>query len=147
MKKALFVLSAAILTIFTQCDTLKNLPTNTSGGVFSLNGQWQLTSSTDNRGMEGAVVSVVPGFSEATVRTLPTNNSYCVRERDAMWRTIKSDQNGGFLTEVLVGACTGSPVYKAATITVLTNDEIRIKSTTANNVELLQTYKRAATSN
>lgn len=144
MNKVLFLLSAAILTIFTQCETIKNLPTNTSGGVFSLNGQWQLTSSTDSRNMEGTVVSVVPGFNDATVRTLPTNNTYCVRERDAMWRTVKSDNAGGFVTDVLVNACTGSPVYMAGTITVLNSNEIRVRTTTANNTELLQTWRRVS---
>ena len=144
MKRFLIVLMAAILVIFTQCDTLKTLPTNTSGGVFSLNGQWQLTSSTDNRNMEGTVVSVVPGFSDATVRTIPTNNAYCVRERDAFWRSVKSDQGGGFVTEVLVNACTGSPSYKAATITVLNNNEIRVKTMSPANTEILQTWTRAA---
>jgi hypothetical protein len=142
MKRSLFVLSAAIVLLFTQCDTVRNLPTNTSGGVFSLNGQWQLTSSSDNKNMEGTVVSVVPGFSEATVRTLPTSNVYCVRERDAMWRSVKSDQAGGFLTEVLVNACTGSPSYKAATITVLSNNEIRVRTMSTANTEILQTWTR-----
>jgi hypothetical protein len=146
MKKSLFVLSAAIVLLFTQCETIKNLPTNTSGGVFSLNGQWQLTSSSDNRNMEGTVVSVVPGFPDATVRTIPAANAYCVRERDAFWRSVKSDQNGGFVTEVMVNACTGSPTYKAATIAVISNNEIRIKTMTAANAEILQTWTRQSNS-
>lgn len=142
MKRILFTLSAAIVLLFTQCETVRNLPTNTSGGIFSLNGQWQLASSTDNKNMEGTVVSVVPGFSEATVRTLPANNVSCVRERDAFWRSVKSDQNGGFLTEVLVSACTGAPSYKAANITVLSNNEIRLRTMSPANTEILQTWTR-----
>lgn len=146
MKASLMVLTAAILTLFTQCETLNKLPTNTSGGVFSLNGQWQLSSSTDNNNMEGTVVAVVPGFSDANVRTLPAANAYCVRERDAFWRSVKSDQSGGFVSEVLISACTGSPAYRPATITVLNNNEVRVRTTNLSNAELLQTYRRMAAS-
>jgi hypothetical protein len=96
--------------------------------------------------MEGTVVSVVPGFSDATVRTIPAANAYCVRERDAFWRSEKSDQNGGFVTEVLVNACTGSPTYKAAIIAVISNNEIRIKTMTTANAEILQTWTRQSSS-
>jgi hypothetical protein len=143
MKKYLFVLFAAIVTFFTQCDTIKNLPTNTSGGLFSLNGNWQLTSSSDNRSLEGTVVSVVPGFSEATARTL-NNNNYCLRDRDVVWRAIKSGDAGVFAVESLVNACSGATVYKQGTITVLTNDEIRLVTQTASSTELVQTWKRVA---
>lgn len=127
---------------FIQCDTVKNLPTNTTGGVFSLNGQWTLTESTDNKGMEGTVITVVPGFSQANVKTLPAVNAYCVREQDAMWRNVVSDKAGGFLADLLVNACTGGPVYKPATIAVLSNSQVRIKSVTHDNKELIQTYTR-----
>lgn len=143
MKRSLLALGLAIVTIFTQCDTLKSLPTNTSGGLFSLNGNWQLTSSSDNRAQEGTVITVVPGFSDASVKTI-SNNTYCVRERDVLWKGIKSLQGGTFSTEVLVNACQGSPLYKPATITVLTNDEIRLTGHTAASTELLQTWKRVA---
>lgn len=144
MKQLSILLSAAIVLFFTQCDTVKNLPTNTSGGVFSLNGQWQLASSNDAKNMEGTAIVVVPGFSEATVRTLPAVNSSCVRERDAMWRNVKRDPNGGFLADVLVSACTGSPQYEAATITIVSNDEIRVRTVTTADAELLQTWRRSA---
>lgn len=144
MKQALFLLSAAILTIFTQCDTVRNLPTNTSGGVFSLNGQWQLASTSDTKNMEGTVITVVPGFSEATVRTLPAVNSSCVRERDAMWRNVKRDPNGGFVADVLLSACTGSPQFGAGTITVVGNDEIRVRTLASGSTELLQTWRRVS---
>ena len=143
MKRALFVLSAAILTIFAQCDTLKTLPTNTSGGLFSLNGNWQLTSTNDNRAMEGSVITIVPGVADATVRTI-ANNTYCVRERDVFWKTIKSFEGGTFTVDNLVTACNGSIVYKPATITVITNDEIRLKGSTVTSTELLQTWKRVS---
>ncbi len=141
MKRYILFFSIAIVTIFTQCDTLKNLPTNTSGGVFSLNGSWQLASSNDNRAMEGTIVSVVPGVADATVRTL-ANNTYCVRERDVLWRDLKNLQGGSFSLNNLVSACTGSPIYEQATITVLTNDEIKITSRTNTGIELVQTWRR-----
>lgn len=144
MKRSLLVLGLTIVTIFTQCDTLKSLPTNTSGGLFSLNGNWQLTSSNDNRALEGTIVTVLPGIAEATVKTV-SNNTYCVRERDVLWKGIKSLQGGPFNTDILVNACQGSVLYKPATITVLTNDEIRLAGHTASSIELIQTWKRVST--
>lgn len=144
MKSLFFLFSAAILTIFTQCDTVKNLPTNTSGGVFSLNGQWQLDSAGSTKNMEGTVITVLPGFSEATVSTLPPVNSSCVRERDALWRNIKSNPNGGFLADVLVNACTDSPQYQAATITVVSNNEIKVRTLAGTEAEVVQTWRRPA---
>ncbi len=141
MKRYILFFSIAIVTIFTQCDTLKNLPTNTSGGVFSLNGSWQLASSNDNRAMEGTIVSVVPGVADATVRTL-ANNTYCVRDRDVLWRNLKNLQGGSFSLDNLVSACTGNPIYEQATLTVLTNDEIKITSRTNTGIELVQTWRR-----
>lgn len=143
MKRGLLALGLAIVTIFTQCDTIKNLPTNTSGGLFSLNGNWQLASSNDNRALEGTVVTVVPGFVDAGVKTI-SNNTYCVRERDVLWKGIKSLQGGTFSTENLVNACQGAPLYKPATITVLTNDEIRLTGHTAASTELIQTWRRVS---
>jgi len=137
------LLLGAIVMIFTQCDTIKNLPTNTSGGLFSLNGNWQLSSSSDNRSLEGTVVTVVPGFSEATARNI-NNNNYCIRDRDVVWRAIKPGEAGVFAVESLVNACSGSIVYKPGTITVLTNDEIRLVTQTATNTELIQTWRRVA---
>jgi hypothetical protein len=143
MKRYIFLLSAAILTIFAQCDTLKSLPTNTSGGLFSLNGSWQLSSTSDNRALEGTTITIVPGVAEATVRTL-ANNTYCLRERDVIWQSIKSFEGGTFTADLLVNACSGSTVYRPATLTVVTNDEIRIKGSTASSAELLQTWKRVS---
>ncbi|HVE60603.1 MAG: hypothetical protein ABR503_03180 [Chitinophagaceae bacterium] len=140
MKQYLFF-CIAIVTIFTQCDSLKNLPTNTSGGLFSLNGSWQLAGTNDNRAMEGTVVSVVPGVADATVRTL-ANNTYCARERDVLWRNLKSGEGGIFSLDNMVFACTGNPVYQQATLTVLTNDEVRITSRTNAGLELIQTWRR-----
>jgi hypothetical protein len=43
-----------------------------------------------------------------------------------------------------VNACNGSTVYRPATITVITNDEIRLKGSTVSSAELLQTWKRVS---
>lgn len=142
MKRILFLLSAAIVTIFTQCESLSKIPTNTSGGLFSLNGNWQLFTSSDNRAMEGTIVTVVPGFTEATVRTL-NNNTYCMRERDAMWRNITAGEAETFSIDLLVTNCAGT-LYKPATITVINNNEIRIDGHTAMSTELVQTWRRSA---
>ena len=143
MKQYLFALSAAIVTLFTQCDTIKNLPTNTSGGLFSLNGNWQLVTSTDNKALEGTVVNVVPGYSNGTARTL-ANNTFCIREGDIVWKELKSTQGGMFSLKSIVNSCTGSLAYKDGTLTVLTNDEIRITSYSASNSEVIQTWRRVA---
>jgi hypothetical protein len=143
MKRYIFFFYAAILTFFAQCDTLKNIPTNTSGGVFSLNGTWQLSTTTDNRALEGTTVSVVPGIAEGSVKSL-SNNTYCLRENDVIWKNVKGSQGGSFSIDYLVSACSGKALYHPATMTVLSNDEIRLKGSTANGAELLQTWKRIA---
>jgi hypothetical protein len=141
MKRYILFLTAAILTIFAQCDTLKSLPTNTSGGLFSLNGTWQLVTTNDNRVLEGTTITIVPGVAEATVRTL-ANNTLCLRERDVIWRSIKSFEGGTFSTENLVNACNGTTFYKPATLTVLTNDQVRLTGSNSTSTELIQTWKR-----
>jgi hypothetical protein len=141
MKRYVFFLLAAIVTIFTQCDTLKTLPTNTSGGLFSLNGSWQLSTSTDNQALAGTVVQVFPGVADATIKTLG-NNNYCLRERDVLWRNLKAGQGGVFSLEAMVNACNGNTVYRPATLTAVNNDEIRITTQTVNNTELVQTWQR-----
>ncbi len=92
--------------------------------------------------MEGTSVSIVPGVADATVRTL-ANNTYCIRERDVLWRNLKNQQGGSFTLDNLVSACTGNPIYTQATLTVLTNDEIRISGRTNTGTELIQTWRRA----
>ena len=142
---AAFVLGA-IVTIFTQCNTLQNIPTNTSGGLFSLNGNWSLSSSTDNSALVGTVVQVFPGINAGTVRSIG-NNNYCLRERDALWRNLAARDGGVFNLESLVNACNGTQVYKSALLTAINNDEIRITTQTVNNNELVQVWKRTAINN
>jgi hypothetical protein len=141
MKTFHVLLGAAIVILFTQCDALKAIPTNTSGGLFSLNGSWQLTTTSDNNAMQGTIVQVIPGFSDGTARTL-NNNTYCFREKDIAWRSIKSTGAGTFTVETLVSACNGTVLYKPGTLTVLTNDEVRITGSNATSNELIQTWKR-----
>ena len=142
---AAFVLGA-IVTIFTQCSTVQNIPTNTSGGLFSLNGNWSLSSSTDNSALVGTVVQVFPGVNSGTIRSIG-NNNYCLRERDVLWRSLVARDGGVFNLESLVNACSGATVYKSATLTAVNNDEIRITTQTVNSNELVQIWKRTAINN
>jgi len=143
MKRYLFALSVAIVTLFAQCESIQNLPTNTSGGLFSLNGNWQLASSSDNKALEGTVVTVVPGYSSGTARTL-ANNTYCLREGDVVWRNLKSGQGGTFSMQSVINSCNGSLAYADGVITVLTNDEIRLTTRSASSTEVIQTWRRVA---
>lgn len=141
MKRFVTVLYAAIVVIFTQCDTLNSLPTNTSGGLFSLNGNWRLESTSDNNALVGTVAQVFPGVDNATIKSL-SNNNYCLRERDIIWRSIKNTGSGTFSIENLVSACNSATIYQPSIITVLTNDEVRITGKSVNNTDLVQTWKR-----
>lgn len=140
MKRNILAFSLMIALSMTGCDTLTNLPTNTSGGIFSLNGNWQLNSSSDNT-MEGTIVTVFPAVSDATIRTL-ANNSKCFRERDVLWRSVKSSSGGGFTLENLVNACNSTTVYRPATITIISNDEIRLTGQNDAGTEINQTWRR-----
>lgn len=135
-----FVFVTALVFLFTKCETVKNLPTNTSGAVFSLNGNWQLSSSSDNKAMEGTVLRVIPGIADATIKTLG-NNTYCFREMDIVWKGLKNN-SGVFSFDNLANACNGTTVYKTATLTVVNNDEVKLDSRTAAGVELTQVWKR-----
>jgi hypothetical protein len=146
MKRTASFVLVAIVTIFTQCNTLKNIPTNTSGGVFSLNGTWSLATSTDNSALVGTVVQVFPGIANGTVRSIG-NNNYCLRERDALWRNLAARDGGVFNLESMVNACEGTAVYKPAVLTMVSNDEIRITTQTVNNNELVQVWKRTTVNN
>jgi hypothetical protein len=146
MKRTAAFVLAAIVTIFTQCNTVQNLPTNTSGGLFSLNGNWRLTTSTDNSALVGTIVQVFPGITTGTVRSIG-NNNYCLRERDVLWRNLGARQGGVFNLETIVNACNGTTVYKPAVLTSVSNDEIRISTQTVNNTELVQVWNRTTVNN
>ena len=132
----------SIVFLITHCDTLKKIPTNTSG-TFSLNGNWQLIYTSDmNNALSGTVVQVIPGIDEATVSTL-NKNTLCLRERDVLWRKLKARKSGVFAMENLATACT-TTVYQPGTITFLSNDEIKLISSTASGTELIQMWQRVS---
>ncbi len=132
---------AAIVTLFSACDTIKNLPTNTSGGLFSLNGSWKLSSTTDNNAQVGTVVSIAPAIASAFVKSFE-NNSYCYRSGDEAWKSVSSRPSGGFTIQSLSSACNGTATYKTGEITVLTNDKIRITTKTIADANLVQEWNR-----
>ena len=136
-----YLFTLLLVGIFSSCETLKSIPTNTTGGLFSLNGTWKLTSTTDANAMVGTTISVLPVVANASVKTL-ANNTYCVRQNDDFWKGVKSNGAGGFTISNLVSACNGSTVYKEGTISVITTDRITVASTTANNKELVQSWER-----
>ena len=133
----LFIISASIIS----CDVINSIPTNTTGGVFSLNGTWSLNSSTDNNAMAGSTISVLPIAGSGTYKTVQ-NNTYCVRENDDAWKTIKKNGSGGFTLTALVTACQGQTVYNNATITVINNDQITLTTRTSGGTELIQDWRR-----
>ena len=143
MKQIGFVISAAILfvAVLSGCDTLSKLPTNTTGGLFSLNGNWQLQSSTDANALVGSVVTVFPVLGNGSVKSLE-NNTYCLRVSDIVWKEIKSAQTGGFSVNNLVSECNSSVVYKTALITVVDNDNVKLTGKTVNDKDLVQLWKR-----
>lgn len=140
MKRLLFFPFLLIMMVFTKCETLNKFPSNTSGGLFSLNGNWKLTSNNDNS-LTGTVVTVFPGVNDATIKSLQQNTK-CFRENDIIWKALKSQSGGGFTFDNLVNACNGLTIYKPASITILTNNEIRITGQRDNGTELLQTWQR-----
>lgn len=132
---------ALAVILFTACETIKNLPTNTSGGIFSLNGSWKLSSTTDNNAQVGTVVTVSPAIASAFVKTIE-NNNYCYRVTDEAWKSLSSRPNGGFTIQSLASICNGTAVYKAGEITILTNDQVRVTSKTATDIALVQEWTR-----
>ena len=141
MKKITFLTLVGIVTLFSACETIKNLPTNTSGGLFSLNGSWKLSSTTDNNAQVGTVITVTPAIASAFVKTFE-NNSYCYRTSDEAWRSLSSRPNGGFTIQTLASACNGTAVYKAGEITILTNDQVRVNTKTSTDAVLVQEWRR-----
>lgn len=141
MKRLFQFACMAFLVILASCDTLKTLPTNTTGGVFSLNGTWKLTATTDGSAMTGTRVVVSPLMGNGVVKTA-SNNTYCVRENDALWQNVKGNNAGGFTISMLVNACNGTTVYKDATVGVVNNDRITVTGRTADNRELIQDWRR-----
>lgn len=141
MKKITILMLSAVVIFLSACDTIKNLPTNTSGGLFSLNGNWKLSGTSDNNAQVGTVVTVAPAIASAFVKTFE-NNTYCYRANDEAWKSLSSRPNGGFTIQSLASACNGTSVYKAGEITILTNDQIRVSTKTGTDVVLTQEWVR-----
>ena len=128
-------------TVMSSCEAIKNLPTNTTGGLFSLNGTWRLTSTSDNNALVGTTISVYPVVGNAVVKTI-SNNTYCVRENDPIWKSVKGNGAGGFTISALVNGCNGTVLYKDGTISIVTADKVTLTSRTAGNTELVQAWDR-----
>ncbi len=141
MNRIFLCLGLIVATVFTSCDVINSIPTNTTGGVFSLNGNWRLNSSTDDNAMVGSMVNVLPVTGNGTIKTIE-NNKYCAKENDAFWRSIKGNGSGGFTISNLVTACNGSTVYNDATVAVINTDQITITTRTATGTEMIQDWRR-----
>ena len=144
MKKITFLsILISSIVIFNACETIKKFPTNTSGGIFSLNGNWKLISTTENNAQVGTVVTVTPAIASAFVKSFE-NNSYCYRAGDEAWRLVSSQSGGGFSINHLASSCNATAIYKAGQITVLMNNQIRINAKTMNDITLVQEWTRVA---
>ena len=143
MKRIYLILAIALsaVWILAGCETLNKLPTNTSGGIFSLNGNWALIATNDGNAEMGTTVTVLPVVGNGSVKSL-ANNSYCYRESDVAWKDIKTVPSGGFTLNNLAGACNGTITYKEGTITIENNNLIKINSKTISGSALVQEWKR-----
>ena len=130
-----------ILIIFISCDTLKKT-SNTTGGVFSLNGQWELSSNTPENTLVGSRVTVAPFISEGRF-TVIANNTQCYRDNDLKWKNIATNNNGGFLLSNLLSSCnTGSLNYQPAVLTVVNTNEVRVTGRNINGQDNTQIWRR-----
>ena len=137
----LFALASLVLSLFS-CDTLQKA-TNSTGGVFSLTGTWELISSAPENKLTGSKVTVAPFVSEGTFTTL-LNNTQCYRENDIKWKNILSDKNGGFTLNQLLSNCNSASLnYQPATIYVINTNEIRLSGKNVDGVENTQTWRRS----
>lgn len=130
-----------IVVTFISCDALKKT-SNTTGGVFSLNGQWELSSNTPENTLVGSRVTVAPFVSEARFTTI-ANNTQCFRDNDIKWKNIATNNNGGFVLNNLLSSCTtGSLNYQPALITVINTNEVRLTGRNINGQDNTQTWRR-----
>jgi hypothetical protein len=141
MKNLKLILAFIVLAGFISCDTLKKT-SNTTGGVFSLNGQWELISNSPENTLVGSKVTVAPFISEARFTAI-ANNTQCYRDNDIKWKNIATNNNGGFLLNNLLSTCTaGSLNYQPATITVVNSNEIRLAGRNINGQDNNQVWRR-----
>lgn len=136
----LFTFLFLIISLIS-CETLKNA-SNSTGNVFSLNGQWELESSTPENTLIGSRVTVTPFISEGKI-TLLKNNTQCYRENDLKWKNISSDKNGGFTINNLLSNCAGGNLnYQPAAMFVMNSNQIRVTGRNLNNQDNVQVWKR-----
>ena len=141
MKPVRLLLLTGLIIAFTSCELFKNT-SNSTGAVFSLNGQWELMSNTPENTLIGSRVNVVPFIPEAKF-TLLKNNTQCYRDNDIKWKNIASDKNGGFTINNLLSTCAGGTLnYQPAAIRVINTNEIRLNGRNVNNVDNEQVWKR-----
>lgn len=132
----------AIIIAFASCDTIRQATNTTGGAVFSLNGKWQLTNNNPENSLLNSVVSVSLFSSEGKL-TFLGNNNQCYRENDIKWKNIKSDKAGGYTIDNLLSNCnSGALNYQPATITVISNTEIRVNGKNAAGQDNTQTWTR-----
>lgn len=139
----LYKLTGLFLILFalSSCDAIKKT-SNTTGGVFSLNGQWELSSNTPENTLVGSRVTVAPFISEARFTTI-ANNTQCFRDNDIKWKNIATNNNGGFILNNLLSSCTtGSLNYQPAIITVVNTNEIRLTGRNINGQDNTQIWRR-----
>ena len=137
----LFSLLVVVLA-FASCDAVRQVTNTTGGAVFSLNGKWQLTSNNPENTLLNSVVSVTLFSSEGKL-TFLGNNTQCYRENDIKWKNIKSDKAGGYTIDNLLSNCnSGALNYQPATITVISNTEIRVNGKNAAGQDNSQTWSR-----
>jgi len=136
----LFSFLFAVVSIIS-CETLKKT-SNTTGGVFSLNGQWELVTNTPENTLVGSRLTVAPFISEGRFNVI-ANNTQCFRDNDVKWKNIATNNNGGFLLNNLLSSCNASTLnYQPATITVINTNEIRLTGRNVNGQDNNQTWRR-----
>ncbi len=130
-----------IVIAFISCDAIKKT-SNTTGGVFSLNGQWELSSNSPENTLVGSRVTVAPFVSEARFTTI-ANNTQCFRDNDIKWKNIATNNNGGFVLNNLLSSCnTGSLNYQPALLNVVNTNEIRLTGRNINGQDNTQIWRR-----
>ena len=137
----LFSLLAFIFAL-SSCDAVRQATNTTGSAVFSLNGKWQLSNNNPENTLLNSIVSVSLFSSEGKLTSL-SNNTQCYRDNDIKWKGIKSDKAGGYTIDNLLSNCnSGALNYQPATITVISNSEIRINGKNAKGQDNSQTWSR-----
>ena len=135
-----FSILVIAITLFS-CEAIKN-GSNTTGGLFSLNGQWELISNSPENTLIGSKLYVAPVISEGRFTVL-LNNTQCFRENDVKWKNITPEGNGGFSLNNLLSNCNaGALNYQPATIYVLNNNEIRLNGKNVAGTGNVQVWRR-----